>query len=487
MSSHNFDFSSIMFIIIILVFLVIVFYYFWYIKNDTSDNMKDVSISMLHEPEITIIDLLKNTAEKYPNSIAMKHHDSVVTYSEYYDRSRKFAKKLLCDIGPNTKTGIICTNRPERLFTHMGTMMSGGVSIGIDFTVDIEKIINESFIDILVTDSCKILMDLFDVKMPTVKKILYIDIDPSGQRPMDEITSIGLKNISENNNHLSIIPYNEFVDSDSWVFDSGINVEFKNPHPEDIAQIIYDTNENERKGITITHKNIISSLKSCLNIIQSKSNICVQLRERFVSHLSLNDTIGQLIDMYMPIISCGTVYFPSEKTNVLETLKEAKPTIFLSSPSMWNKLIKRIKEKQHETQKLLNKLFINKLIIKEIGLDEAKYCIIICDSSSSSDGNVEQLIEQFEELGIELCKMYGIKEVMGPVSMGVPGCSKGNGIPIVDVKIDQNTNEITIKGDQIFKEYQHNKQKTKEIFNKGWMKLGKCGYLDRSGFLFFYT
>ena len=426
-------------------------------------------MTILNEPDVTIVDILRKIAKKYPQNEAMIYHNKKITYSEYYDTSHKFAEKLLCDIGPHARTGIVCTNRPERFFAHIGTMMAGGIVIGLEEGDDVEKIINNLCVDVLIIDTYKALIDLFDVKIPTVKKILYIDIDLT-----DEITSIGLKNIEENNGHLSIIPYSEFINLDSWMpsFNSSINVEFKNPHSDDIAQIIY--NENDTKEIIITHKNIIGSLKSCLNIIQSKSNISIQLKEKYFSHLTLNNTITQLIDMYMPIISSGTVYFPPNQKNILT--KETKPTIYLGSINTWNKLLTKIKERQHETQKLLNKLFINRVIIKEIGLDEAKYCIIVCNSSDQ-DNDITKLIEQFEEIGIELCVMYGMKEVMGPISMGVPGCSKGKGIPVIGLKIDQNTNEISIRCEQL--------SKKSTTTNSEWLKIGKNGYIDRSGFLFF--
>lgn len=484
-SECNFDFSSIMLIIVILVFIVIVYYYFWYVKNDASDNMKDISISMLNDPDTTIIDVLKKISKKYPHCLAMKHNGTEISYSEYYDKVYNFAEKLLCDIGPHVRTGIMCDNRPEGVISHMGTMMSGGISISIcsldSNDKNIGEIINNLCIDVLVIDKYKTLIDLFDTKIPTVKKILYIDIDLT-----DEITIMALNNIEENNNHLSIIPYNEF-NTNAWTlpFNSSINVEFKNPHSDDIAQIIYDKNNN--KGIHFTHKNIISSMRACLNAIQSKSNICIQLRERFVSHLKYNNTntIPQLIDIYIPIISSGAIYFPTfqtDKKSILMALKDAKPTILLSSFNMWNTLLTEIKEKQHDTQKLLNKLFINKLILKEMGLDEIKYCIIMSESSihfqnqKDQDNDIKHLVDQFEEFGIELCVTHGIKNAMGPISMGVPGCSKGGkGLPTLGIKISHDTNEISVKGDQLEKNKNENE----------WLKTGKNGYIDRSGFLFF--
>ncbi len=512
-----FDFSFIMLIIIILAFIVVTYYYFWYVKTDISDNVKDISMTVLNEPDITIIDILKKTSKKYPQSIAMKYHNTEISYSEYYDKTYNFAEKLLCNIGPHTRTGIICKNRPETVIAHMGTMMSGGISIGIDDRCDnIGEIVNNSCVDILIIDTYKTFIDLFDIKIPTVKKILYIDIDLMPDQT-DEIILIALKNIENNNGHLSITQFNDFVNSaftqritiakESWIpsFNSSINVEFKNPHPDDIAQIIYHNNDD--KGNIFTHKNIVSSMKAYLSVIQSKSNICVQQREKFVSHVTSNGsiTIAQLVNLYVPIISSGTIFFSTDTNNLLNVLKDAKPSIFITSFDSWQSILTKIKEKQHETQIFLNKLFMDKLIIKEMGLDKTKHCIInVHNKTIDSNTKIKQLVEQFEELGIELCVMYGIKEAMGPISMSIPG-SKGRIMPIISIKIDQSTNEISIKGDQLFKEYlqppsfrtsistststllEHIKLEEKiEKTNKNeWLKTGEYGYIDRSGFLFY--
>jgi long-subunit acyl-CoA synthetase (AMP-forming) len=423
------DISSIIFLIIIMVFIVTIYYYCWYIKTETTENVKEISMSMLNQPDVTIIDIFRKNVKKYPQHEALKYCNKSITYLEYYEKSYRFAEKLMEDIGPNARIGIMCANRPERYYVHMGTMMCGGISIGMDMNDDMEKILSNFCVDVLIIDAYGALIKILDTKIPMVKKILYIDLDM-----MDEMTLFMVKNIEENNNHLTITSYDDFTNSNTWLptFNSSANIVFKNPQPEDIVQIMVDKSDN---GIGITHEKIISALKSCMNIIQSRSNVSIGMHEKYTSYIGLNDTISQLVTVYMPMISCGTVFIQSNDKNILckELKYNFKPSICIGSVDTWNRLSKRIKKKQQETQKILNKLFINKMILKEFGLNEAKYCIIKRELSTSNE-EITQLIGHFEELGIELCVMFGIKEEMGPISICVPGCSKGIGVPIIGIK-----------------------------------------------------
>jgi long-subunit acyl-CoA synthetase (AMP-forming) len=114
-----------------------------------------------------------------------------------------------------------------------------------------------------------------------------------------------------------------------------------------------------------------------------------------------------------------------------------------------------------------------------MGLDNTKYCI------SAAAPITAEVKSFFADLGLELCDVYGMSETTGPISIGVPGCSKGVGIPVMDVKIDKASGEIMVKGGSVFKEYYKDKESTKSSFtDRGWFKTGDTGYIDRDGALY---
>jgi len=190
---------------------------------------------------------------------------------------------------------------------------------------------------------------------------------------------------------------------------------------------------------------------------------------------------AQMMDIYVPLTSVGVVHFADKdalKGSLRDTMKDVRPTIFIGVPRVWEKIHEKIKNTE-DPQRLINKLLVNKFIIQEMGLDKAKICITAAAPLSQESRDF------FRDLGIELCDVYGMSETTGPISMGVPGCSKGSGVPVLNIKIDPDSKEILVKGDAVFKEYYKNKSATKEAFTKsGWFKTGDMGHIDRDGSLY---
>lgn len=490
--------SLIIYILVALAIVTILFYYFWYIRSDVDDK-KDIPYTLLYEQEKTIVDLMKDIAAKYGRYPALKKKVKgkwcTISYSEYYQFSNTFAEKLLYFVGPHSRVAILSSNRPEWFCAHMGTMMSGGISVGIYPTATPSSssfITNHSCVDLLVIEDVKQLAKFSNIKIPTVKLILILDPEDMWDRCTKDQNFVDTEAMNEKslfesvkslNPQLNIVTYESFMNQSIGTGTHQTSIEMKNLYPEDIATIIYTSGTTgDPKGVVITHKNIISSIKAGLNAIQSRSNINIHIQESYISYLPLNHVAAQMMDIYVPLASIGVVYFAEKdaiKGSLQDTIKEVQPTIFIGVPRIWEKIYEKIKEKQDDPTRFINKLFVNKMIVKEMGLDKAKYCISVAAPI------IQEVREFFNSLGIELCDVYGMSETAGPISMGVPGCSHGVGVPVMDVKIDKKTGEITVKGDHVFKEYYKNKQATKEAFtSKGWFKTGDTGFIDRDGSLY---
>jgi len=190
----------------------------------------------------------------------------------------------------------------------------------------------------------------------------------------------------------------------------------------------------------------------------------------------------QLFECYLPIACVGTVHIiqnitPNEP--IQNNFRDIKPTIVFGTELMWINMANDIKQIVNTNPTgIFNKLFVNKLILQEFGLDESKYNI---SYGYSSDTNLKSL---FNDIGIEICNAFGTNETTGIISIAVPGCSKYYGFPIVDIKINRETSEIMVKGETIFKNYCKNSEKSdKMFFKKIWFKTGYTGYVDRDGSL----
>lgn len=532
------EISIILYIILLLVIVIIVCYYLYFMRGSDDDSKKDIPYTLLYEQDNTIIDMFKNISDKYgrypalrfkPNSYSSKDNSysskdnsqsakdkdgswNTISYSEYYRKTLEFSERLLYFVGPHSRVAILSFNRPEWFYSHIGTMMAGGVSVGIYPTATSDNcsyIVNHSCVDVIVVEDIKQLSKLKDVTMPTVKLILLLDnpnilskyYDYVKNKQTDDkykiksIKSIAseddedtinmkiIDTIKTNNKKLEILSYNIFIEQPIGSYVTHTTIEYGQTFPDDTATIIYTSGTTgDPKGVVITHKNIVETLKLALNALQSRSNISIHIQESFISYLPLNHVAAQMMDIYVPLASVGVVHFADKdalKGSLRDTLKDVRPTIFIGVPRVWEKVYEAIKEKKEDPRKWINKLFVNKLIVQEMGLDRAKFCITAAAPLSS------EIKEFFRNLGIELCDVYGMSETTGPISMGVPGCSQGSGVPVMNIKIDPQTGEIMVKGDAVFKEYYKNKDATKEAFTEsGWFKTGDIGYVDRDGSLY---
>lgn len=468
-------------LIIIFVILVIIFYYFWYIHKDNNFN-REISYKLIYDNESTIVDIFRKVSHKYCRYPALKKKEknkwTTITYKKFYNIADSLAKKLLYHVGLYPKIGILSYNRPEWLSIHMGILMSTGISIGIHHTSSEEHcsyIVNHSDIDLLVVENNKQLSKFKNLKIPSVKYILIIDYNDTNFILKENI------NMITKNNKVKILSLDDFINNKISTTAISTTIDYNKPKLTDTASIIYTSGTTGNpKGVVLTHGNIMASIKASIYAIQSRTNINIYIQERFISYLPLNHIAAQIMDIYLPISLTGIIHFSNKevlKNSLKDILKEVKPTIFIGVPRIWEKIMEKIQDTCNP-ENMINKLIVNKLILKEIGLSKTKYCI-----TTAGPINID-VINFFKLLGIELCNIYGMSETSGPISMAVPGFSKGTGIPIVDIKIDSLTNEILVKGDMVFKKYHKDDITTNNSFKKKWFKTGDTGYLDRDGTLY---
>ena len=481
--------TTITYILIAFALIVIILYYTWHSNRSFETSDKLIPYDILHQPDITIVDILKNVSNKYGHYTALKYKINgkwkTMTYSEYFNKSSVFAENLLYLLGPHSRVGILGNNCIEWFIVHIGTMISGCIPIGIDpkspndHTIHIT---NHSCIDLIFVGTADYLGNYYNTSIPTVKYILTLgELDTNNEIEMDYVN-----NIKSNNPHILFTTYAKFSEKRINHILSNTCIDTKTIFPEDMATIIYTPDPNNLpKGVVITHKNIICALISGIRIIQSHSKITIDMQERYISHLPLSYISTQIMDIYVPMATVGTVhfqnlYFNNDMDNKLlfDTVREIQPTIFVGVPRIWESLMDDIKKDIGNSTRLLNKLLVNKIIIHKMGLDKAKYCI-------TTSGTIRYNVYNFfHELGIELCDVYGMNETCGPISMAVPGFSKGSGKPTIDIKIDKHTSEIMVRGCAVFKEYYKDKQATQDAFIKKWFKTGNIGYIDRDGTLY---
>lgn len=475
---HFYDYTFIYLFIIIMA--VIIYFIYLYFFNDSHILLDREGIVI--PPELftnnkelkgTVLDIFKKISEKYPNLIAIKikknNEYEKITYQEYYNKVLNFAESIHYWLGNNINTVILGSNSTGWFYSHLGTMLNKGTSIGIYPTSSsehIEYILQQSDAKLLVIDGNEQLEKLTDIKLYGIKMIVYYS-------PIDQEYISKFK--------IPIINIVDFMNETKNIDNAD------KPSLNDNATLIYTSGTTgDPKGAIITHKNIMASVYSIINDIQNVSGQKLYVGEKFISYLPLNHILAQLMDIYIPICTMGIVWIADKnslKNNFVETLKKVKPNVFVSVPRLWEKITEKIEEELNNFgwKGKIVKLFNKNKIISEIGLDQCKLCVTSGSPLSS------QSRDYLTDIGINLYDIYGMTETTGPITLSFDNQYKLNSVGKVlsccKVKIAED-GEILIKGPTIFNGYYKNNSATKEILNNKWLSTGDLGYLDNDGFLF---
>ena len=427
----------------------------------------------------TIIGLLEWASREYPDKPALKFKTmtcknwKTINYIEYYDSVTRFAKCVRSRIPYDTKlcVGIIGYNSPEWFYSHIGTMMASGVSIGMYPTCDYntcQQIVNQANINVLVVEDTEQLekFSKMDENIKTkIKLIIYYG---------------NVKNdAKEKFNNVEIINYIDFIRDTRDTGDFELNNTVASDDP---ATIIFTSGTTgDAKGVIIKHSNITDILNNMIFTINMKSDLDICIGERYISYLPLNHIAAQLMDIYVPIASLGTVYFSDNdamKGSLIKTIKDVKPTIFIGVPRVWEKMMEQLQEKSINDSYISG--ILSPMVLSKIGLDQCRFPIT--GSAPISD----DVVNFFEKHGLYLCNIYGLSETTGPISLTLPGRRKSGsvGIPLIETKISDSS-EILVKGLSVFSGYYENQEKTKESFTEdGWFKTGDLGKIDSDGYLY---
>ncbi len=289
--------------------------------------------------------------------------------------------------------------------------------------------------------------------------------------------------------------------------ESGKDVEeiVKNASADSIASIIYTSGTTgESKGVILTHKNLLESMK--MHEIRLTS---VSKNDKSVSFLPMNH-IFERCWCYFCFYKGIEVFVNRNTKDILSTLKEVRPTIFCSVPRFWEKIYNDFQHRlelkgalmtgvfawalaigksyhlEHKRLQIKPNLFLkfsyqfaNRFIFskikKSIGIEKAS--ILPTAGAALAD----EIIVFFRSIGVPILYGYGLTETTATVACyeqyGYVIGSVGTLMPGIEMKLGEE-NEILIKGDTVFSGYYNKSEETKAVFtDDGFFRTGDSGEL----------
>ena len=252
------------------------------------------------------------------------------------------------------------------------------------------------------------------------------------------------------------------------------------------------------KGVMLSHKNIAADLMVSPTVLK------VHDWDIFFSVLPLHHTYECTCGFLMPLYKGAAIAYCQGLKYITKNLAEAKPTMFLGVPALFEKLYSTIWKniRKQGKEELLKKIIRINNKTKKVGIDLGKVFfkqitsvfggrmrILICGGAAINP----DVLNGIKDFGILALQGYGLTECapMGALnpdtapnaaSIGTrfPGCD----MKIVDVN-GEGIGEICLHGDNVMLGYYEMPEETaRSIDAAGWFHTGDMGYLDADGYAF---
>jgi long-chain acyl-CoA synthetase len=412
-------------------------------------------------PQVPLQELLRESAENFPEKIAVAHDGQEITYDQLNALSNQFANSLLeMGVEKGDRVAIYLPNIPQFVIGYFGALKAGAVATAIS------PLHREREVEYQLKDSGAQTIVALDSLCPIVEKV----------REKTQVKHVIIAGSSEN----AFSPKVQNALNFRQLLENSPKTAPKirlDPR-DDLAALQYTGGTTgTAKGAMLTHANLVSNALAFAAWIKG-----AKAQEMFLTALPLFHIYGMTTSMNVPIsLAAKMVLMPKfEPAKALEAVQKHRVTVFCGVPTMYSALL--------------------------ANPDLGKYdltSIRVCISGASS--LPPQVQKKFMEVtGGFLAEGYGLTEASPvthctPVDRSMLTVKVGSiGLPlpdteakIVDLETGEKTlaagesGELAVKGPQVMKGYWHRPEETALVLLRGgWLFTGDIAYTDKDGYFY---
>ena len=416
----------------------------------------------LEYPSSTLVDLLKNATDTYPNQPAMVYLDHSWSYQELNSLASRMANALVAlGVNPGDRVGVHLPNCPQFIMGYYGILRAGAIAVSINPLFsgdDLSFIIKDSGLKVIITST-----DLF----PALNQLVLADLKVL-VTDIHKIFSANSSSSTPTGNFAFIRNLEEFLFNQA---DTDPEIKIL---PDHIANLQYTGGTTGRsKGAVLTHRNLVANAFQFRTWMQ---NVYNNGDGRFIAVIPLFHIYGLTTCMNTPVLSGSTILLlPKFEINeLMRVIDKYKPNIFNGVPAMYGALVMRD---------------------SEYDMSSIKACV------SGSAPLPPSIQRKFEEVtGGKLVEGYGLSEASPVVTVNpIYGQVKVGsiGVPFFDTDIKiinpqtgediTNTGEVgelLVKGPQVMQGYWRQPEETELVLDNGWLHTGDLVRMDEEGYIY---
>ena len=472
---------------------------------------------------LTIIDFAEKYVAKFAKNPFLweKNLDTnewePTTYEDTLKKAKRIAAGLMAlGVQKGEKVSYLSEGRDMWVIGELGVLYAGAVNVPL--SIKLEEA-NDLVFRVKHSDSKYVITSKF--QLPKIRKILP-------ECPMVEKVIIFDEVADKQENEIFISEIIGMGDKFLAEHEDLFIQRYKSIGPDDYANISYTSGTTaDPKGILLTHRNYTA------NVEQAHSVIGVEPEDRMLIILPLDHCFAHVAGFYTMMsygASLGMV--PSGKTgkealrNIPISIKEFKPNVMLSVPTLAKNFKKNIENTIARSGKTVEKLYnfalknaiaynkegynkgtqfvdifrkplmclFDKIIFKKVREGLGGQMKFFVGGGALLDIDLQRY---YYAIGIPMYQGYGLSEATPIISANSPAKhifgSSGKIVSPMEIKIlDADgveqpfgvKGEICIKGENVMAGYWKNPKSTADTIVDGWLHTGDMGYMHDAEMLY---
>lgn len=450
----------------------------------------------------TLVQGIAHWAEKQPDKPATHglHRGAWVhkSWGEHWESVRAVAQGLIAlGLSPGQVVAMVGPNRMEWAECQFGVQAAAGLPVPLYATSSMGQlrfILEQTAAQTLICGSDELLQRFLQAEqageIPRLRS--YVAIEPPSSA--DD----------------RVLRYQDFLQLGRNAGPEALNGRLAGRDPKAASQLIYTSGTTgEPKGVMMDDAGQLEVLEGLVQRFPTFAH----RPYRVVSYLPLSHQAEQLVTNVGTVRMGGEVYFCPEISGVREALVEARPTLFLAVPRVWEKfevaLRSRLSSQQGVAKWLsraataieyrgferdrragraqisLPRRLARKVVIDRVraglGLDQLEVAL-----AGSAPTDV-QTLRFFAGLGIPIYEAYGLTETSGVATCNVygkpmPG-TVGPALPGVEMRLADD-GEVLLRSAMNTQGYFRDPGATAELYTEdGYLRTGDLGEVDAEGSL----